>query len=170
MAATPMGMPVSATRPVVSTSYGATPTSARIVTATPTPTSTSPRASVPSRRATGESAVAASGMAGRRYRPAGCRRTRLPGAVDLLHHPLQRHAAAWAIGGAMLWHAAAMEAFVAAGAGFLLAVLWFDLMHDVQVRGHDPSADLPGAGARVDRRLLRPGDHGGPPHEPPDRR
>jgi hypothetical protein len=29
-----------------------------------------------------------------------------------------------------------MEAFVAAGAGFLLAVLWFDLMHDVQVRGH----------------------------------
>lgn len=36
-----------------------------------------------------------------------------------------------------------MEAFVAAGAGFLLAVLWFDLMHDVQVRGHDPDADLP---------------------------
>ena len=36
-----------------------------------------------------------------------------------------------------------MEAFVAAGAGFLLAVLWFDLMHDVQVRGHDPEADLP---------------------------
>lgn len=30
---------------------------------------------------------------------------------------------------------------MAAGAGFLLAVLWFDLMHDVQVRGHD--ADLP---------------------------
>jgi hypothetical protein len=25
--------------------------------------------------------------------------------------------------------------FVTAGAGFLLAVLWFDLMHDVQVRG-----------------------------------
>ena len=36
-----------------------------------------------------------------------------------------------------------MEAFVAAGAGFLLAVLWFDLMHDVQVRGHDAAADLP---------------------------
>ena len=36
-----------------------------------------------------------------------------------------------------------MEAFVAAGAGFLLAVLWFDLMHDVQVRGHDRNADLP---------------------------
>jgi hypothetical protein len=27
-------------------------------------------------------------------------------------------------------------AFVAAGAGFLLAVLWFDLMFDVQVLGH----------------------------------
>ena len=38
-----------------------------------------------------------------------------------------------------------MEAFVTAGAGFLLAVLWFDLMHDVLVRGHDgelPSDDL----------------------------
>jgi hypothetical protein len=29
-----------------------------------------------------------------------------------------------------------VNAFVAAGAGFLLAVLWFDLMFDVQVRGH----------------------------------
>ena len=29
-----------------------------------------------------------------------------------------------------------MTAFVTAGAGFLLAVLWFDLMFDVQVRGH----------------------------------
>ena len=29
-----------------------------------------------------------------------------------------------------------MNAFVAAGAGFLLAVLWFDLMFDVQARGH----------------------------------
>jgi hypothetical protein len=28
-----------------------------------------------------------------------------------------------------------MNAVVAAGAGFLLAVLWFDLMHDIQVRG-----------------------------------
>ncbi len=27
-----------------------------------------------------------------------------------------------------------MEAFATAGAGFLLAVLWFDLMHDVQAR------------------------------------
>lgn len=36
-----------------------------------------------------------------------------------------------------------MEAFVAAGAGFLVAVLWFDLMHDVQVRGHDVDRDLP---------------------------
>lgn len=29
-----------------------------------------------------------------------------------------------------------MNGVVTAGAGFLLAVLWFDLMHDVQVRGH----------------------------------
>jgi hypothetical protein len=29
-----------------------------------------------------------------------------------------------------------MSAFVTAGAGFLLAVLWFDLMFDVQVIGH----------------------------------
>ena len=29
-----------------------------------------------------------------------------------------------------------MRAFVTAGAGFLAAVLWFDLMHDVQVVGH----------------------------------
>jgi len=36
-----------------------------------------------------------------------------------------------------------MEAFVAAGAGFLLAVLWFDLMHDVQVRGYNAGSDLP---------------------------
>jgi len=30
-----------------------------------------------------------------------------------------------------------VTAFVTAGAGFLLSVLWFDLMFDVQVRGHD---------------------------------
>ncbi len=35
-----------------------------------------------------------------------------------------------------------MNAFVAAGAGFLLAVLWFDLMFDVQVRAH-PAGVLP---------------------------
>lgn len=35
-----------------------------------------------------------------------------------------------------------MEAIAAAGAGFLLAVLWFDLMFDVQVRSH-PHGDLP---------------------------
>ncbi len=35
-----------------------------------------------------------------------------------------------------------MTAFVTGGAGFLLAVLWFDLMFDVQVRGHD-RAGLP---------------------------
>jgi hypothetical protein len=29
-----------------------------------------------------------------------------------------------------------VSAFVTAGAGFLLAVLWFDLMFDVQVLGH----------------------------------
>lgn len=35
-----------------------------------------------------------------------------------------------------------MHAFVAAGAGFLLAVLWFDLMFDVQTRKH-PNGVLP---------------------------
>lgn len=30
-----------------------------------------------------------------------------------------------------------MHAFVTAATGFLLAVLWFDLMFDVQTRGHD---------------------------------
>lgn len=35
-----------------------------------------------------------------------------------------------------------MTAFVTAGAGFLLAVLWFDLMFDVQVRGRR-GGDLP---------------------------
>jgi hypothetical protein len=33
-----------------------------------------------------------------------------------------------------------VSAFAAAGAGFLLAVLWFDLMFDVQVRGHHDAA------------------------------
>ena len=35
-----------------------------------------------------------------------------------------------------------MTTLSAAGCGFLLAVLWFDLMFDVQVRGHT-STDLP---------------------------
>jgi hypothetical protein len=35
-----------------------------------------------------------------------------------------------------------MTAFVTAGAGFLLAVLWFDLMFDVQIRGCG-GGDLP---------------------------
>jgi len=35
-----------------------------------------------------------------------------------------------------------VSAFVAAGAGFLLAVLWFDLMFDVQIVGHGGD-DLP---------------------------
>jgi hypothetical protein len=36
-----------------------------------------------------------------------------------------------------------MRAIACAGAGFLLAVLWFDLMFDVQVRGH-PEREVPG--------------------------
>ena len=35
-----------------------------------------------------------------------------------------------------------METFVAAGAGFLLAVLWFDLMFDVQVLGSGEIDDV----------------------------
>ena len=38
---------------------------------------------------------------------------------------------------------AAVRALASAGAGFLLAVLWFDLMFDVQVRGH-VGPELPG--------------------------
>jgi hypothetical protein len=38
-----------------------------------------------------------------------------------------------------------MSAFVTAGGGFLLAVLWFDLMFDVQVLGRDSSQELPEA-------------------------
>ena len=33
-----------------------------------------------------------------------------------------------------------MNAFATAGVGFLLAVLWFDLMFDAQTRGHDAEA------------------------------
>jgi hypothetical protein len=36
-----------------------------------------------------------------------------------------------------------MNAFVTAGAGFLLAVLWFDLMFDVQALGRRGRGDLP---------------------------
>ena len=36
-----------------------------------------------------------------------------------------------------------MNAFVAGGAGFLLAVLWFDFMFDVQVLAHRGARDLP---------------------------
>ncbi|MDP9331833.1 MAG: hypothetical protein M3Q30_00780 [Actinomycetota bacterium] len=35
-----------------------------------------------------------------------------------------------------------MRAIACSGAGFLLAVLWFDLMFDVQARGH-PEAEVP---------------------------
>ena len=49
-----------------------------------------------------------------------------------------------------------MRAYVCAGAGFLLAVLWFDLMHDVQVlrpkAGADP-ADAVRSIARYYRRV-----------------
>jgi hypothetical protein len=40
------------------------------------------------------------------------------------------------------WDTRAVSAFVTAGAGFLLAVLWFDLMFDVQVLSHS-ERDLP---------------------------
>ncbi len=36
-----------------------------------------------------------------------------------------------------------MHALCATGGGFLLAVLWFDLMFDVQVLGHPAAATLP---------------------------
>jgi hypothetical protein len=36
-----------------------------------------------------------------------------------------------------------MSAFVTAGGGFLLAVLWFDLMFDVQVLAHRRQRELP---------------------------
>src|SRR5712664_2104452 len=41
-----------------------------------------------------------------------------------------------AAGGGGCGRAGLMHTFVAAGAGFLLAVLWFDLMFDVQTRKH----------------------------------
>jgi hypothetical protein len=36
-----------------------------------------------------------------------------------------------------------VTALITAGAGFLLAVLWFDLIFDTQVRGHPGGEDLP---------------------------
>ncbi len=36
-----------------------------------------------------------------------------------------------------------MNAFVSAGSGFLLAVLWFDLMFDVQARQSGPAGEVP---------------------------
>jgi hypothetical protein len=36
-----------------------------------------------------------------------------------------------------------MHVFAAAGAAFLIAVLWFDLMFDVQIRGHGEGAAPP---------------------------
>ena len=53
-----------------------------------------------------------------------------------------------------------MEAFVTAGAGFLLAVLWFDLMFDVQALGRgvlpeDKLASIAGYYRRVTREAQR---------------
>ncbi len=42
-----------------------------------------------------------------------------------------------------------MHAFAAAGAGFLIAVLWFDLMFDVQARGQTGEAVAPAALASI---------------------
>jgi hypothetical protein len=42
-----------------------------------------------------------------------------------------------------------MPAFAAAGAAFLVAVLWFDLMFDVQVRGHRGDALPPAVLASI---------------------
>ena len=44
----------------------------------------------------------------------------------------------------MRWDTRAVTAFVTAGAGFLLAVLWFDLIFDAQVRRHATDQYLPG--------------------------
>lgn len=41
------------------------------------------------------------------------------------------------------WDTRAVTAFVTAGAGFLLAVLWFDLMFDALVARHARDRDLP---------------------------
>ncbi|MGH3117700.1 MAG: hypothetical protein ACRDQ2_11455, partial [Gaiellales bacterium] len=46
-----------------------------------------------------------------------------------------------------------MTAFVTAGAGFLLAVLWFDLMFDVQVRRADGRDDAVASIAAYYRRV-----------------
>ena len=47
-----------------------------------------------------------------------------------------------------------MSAFVTAGAGFLLAVLWFDLMFDVQVRGEGEVVSEEVLASMVDKRLV----------------
>jgi hypothetical protein len=40
---------------------------------------------------------------------------------------------------------ARVRVIACSGAGFLLAVLWFDLMFDIQIRGNAPDRDLPEA-------------------------
>ena len=59
-----------------------------------------------------------------------------------------------------------MNSFAAAGAGFLLAVLWFDLMFDVQTRKHPASAA--GGSADIDLGLLSARHHRGLSDEPAD--
>ena len=46
-----------------------------------------------------------------------------------------------------------MTAITTAGAGFLLAVLWFDLMFDVQVRGGEPAPEALASIAAYYRRV-----------------
>ena len=70
-------------------------------------------------------------------------------------------------------YARRVSAFVTAGAGFLLAVLWFDLMFDTQVLGLGAERDAgrsARAAARLDRRLLRARDDRGAADEPARRR
>ena len=56
-----------------------------------------------------------------------------------------------------------LNAFVAAGAGFLLAVLWFDLMFDVQVRGAAPAPGAVESIAAYYRRVTTAGAADEPP-------
>lgn len=55
-----------------------------------------------------------------------------------------------------------------AAAGFLLAVLWFDLMFDVQTRKHAGGV-LPHGSAELDFGLLPPRHHRSLSDEPPGR-
>ena len=59
-----------------------------------------------------------------------------------------------------------MRALASAGAGFLLAVLWFDLMFDIQVRGHVADV-LPEQVRTSIATVLREGHDRRPTDEPP---